>query len=74
MKNSLKFLSIIIISVLALNSKTDSQMDSVILDIKENISYQYKITVNFEYGVNLSPTAHKNIYTIMNQCRLVREK
>lgn len=30
----------------------------------DDISYRYTINVNFEYGINLSPTEYKNIYVI----------
>jgi hypothetical protein len=54
-KKVLKLLLLLVFSVFTLNCKTDTH---------EDISDQYRITVNFEYGINLSPTAYKNIYVI----------
>jgi hypothetical protein len=55
MKKVLQLLPFILFSLFAL--KCDR-------DYTEEISYSYKISVNFEYGVNLSPTAYKNIYVV----------
>lgn len=55
MKKVLQLLPFIFFSVFAL--KCDD-------DYNEDISYRYEISVNFEYGVNLSPTEYRNIYVI----------
>jgi len=55
MKKVLHFLPVILISIFALNCKKDSP---------ENTVFQYMIVVNFDYGVDLTPTAYKNIYVI----------
>lgn len=55
MKKVLQLLPFIIFSAFALKCDRDSQ---------EEISYRYTINVNFEYGVDLSPTEYKNIYVI----------
>lgn len=55
MKKFIKLSPLIIISVFALSCKPDSI---------EDISGQITIVVNFEYGIDLSPTAYKNIYAI----------
>jgi len=57
MRNVLRFLLIIIILVFTLNCRTDSHSDDLQF-------YITTITVNFEYGIDLSPTAYKNIYII----------
>ena len=55
MKKVLYLLGFIFFSMFAL--KCDD-------DYHEDISYRYEISVNFEYGVNLSPTEYRNIYVI----------
>ena len=55
MKKVLQLLPFIIFSTFVL--KCDR-------DYHEDISYRYTINVNFEYGINLSPTEYKNIYVI----------
>jgi len=55
MKKVLQLLPIIIFSAFALKCNRDYH---------EDISWRYTISVNFEYGVDLSPTKYKNIYVI----------
>jgi len=59
MRKILWLLLFIIIPVFVLMCKTDPDND-----INGDNSDQYKIIVNFEYGIDLSPTAYKNIYVI----------
>lgn len=60
MRKALQILQFIIISVVVLNCKTNSDN----IDDKKDILNQYTIVVNFEYGEDLSPTAYKNIYAV----------
>lgn len=55
MKKVLQLLPFIIFSTFVLKCNRAYQ---------EDIAYRYKISVNFEYGVNLSPTEYRNIYVI----------
>jgi len=55
MKKVLQLLPFIFFSVFAL--KCDRNYN-------EEVSYRYKISVNFEYGVDLSPIEYKDIYVI----------
>jgi hypothetical protein len=58
MKKILNLILFVAISLFAQNCKKDSDNPG----INGGKLYEYKIVVNFEYGIDLSPTAYKNIY------------